>query len=725
MGRSRTLLLSAFMAFCLHAQPSGNARLSPLVRQALMESVTARRAGDTHSRSLTAFVQLKEGQDDGLLRHFGCQTYARTGDIVIAAIPLEALPALSQSPGILRIEAGKRAQALMDTVPHIVSTLPVYEGAALPQAFTGDGVVVGVMDIGFDLTHPNFYSDTSLSHYRIGALWDQLSPDTIGSSLPVGRDYIGPEAVLALQHVTDGTTEFHGTHTLGIAAGSGYGTPYRGVAFDSDICLVSNAVTSDNIYIDPADYYRYTTATDALGFKYLFDYADRQGKPCVASFSEGYQLELSQEDSLFAAFLDHLDGPGHIIVVAAGNENAEMAYAEKPQGVQKAGAFIRSYKSQAYYHIVASGPMTLTLHAYEEGNTPTHTLRIPSTDQRLDSLLTDTLRFQGSTMAVSLSRWPSGFADGDTVYLLQFSGNHRLDSLPHTALVVEGTDSRIAVYGNSTNALTRRATDPQWDAAQYGHNILSPACFPSVICAGATSHRLAFTNYLGEYRDLSQGQQQGRRMKESSTGPSANGLMKPDVTAPGYNIISSFSSFYIENNPDAWDISNDVAHFQHRGRTYAWNASSGTSMACPVVAGTIALWLQAKPTLTRQDILDVFSRTCTRPDPTLTYPNNQYGYGEIDAYAGLLDILGLPTVLPSLPRHQPAALTCRLAGQTLYIDGLDTAADVTLYDLSGRPVLTTTTHSGRVDLSTLPKGLYAVEIKSRQPAATGSQLIRL
>ena len=326
MHRGWTLLLSAFMALCLHAQPSGDRKLSPLVRQALMETAAAtKRASTTRPRRLMAFVQLKEGHDN-VLQHHGCRTFARMGDIAIASIPLDMLSALSKHPGVLRIEASQRAQALMDTVPRIVSTLPIYDGIRLPQAFTGDGVVVGVMDIGFDLTHPNFYSDTSLSRYRIGALWDQLSPDTIGSSLPVGRDFIGPEAVLAQRHVTDGKTEFHGTHTLGIAAGSGYDTPYRGIAFDSDICLVSNAVTDDTIYIHPDDYYRYTTATDALGFKYIFDYADRQGKPCVASFSEGYQLELNEEDRLFAAFLQQLDTPGHIIVVAARQHQCATTY---------------------------------------------------------------------------------------------------------------------------------------------------------------------------------------------------------------------------------------------------------------------------------------------------------------------------------------------------------------------------------------------------------------
>ena len=30
------------------------------------------------------------------------------------------------------------------------------------------------MDIGFDLTHPTFYTGNNLGRYRISAFWDQL-----------------------------------------------------------------------------------------------------------------------------------------------------------------------------------------------------------------------------------------------------------------------------------------------------------------------------------------------------------------------------------------------------------------------------------------------------------------------------------------------------------------------------------------------------------------------
>lgn len=55
--------------------------------------------------------------------------------------------------------------------------------------------------------------------------------------------------------------------------------------------------------------------------------------------------------------------------------------------------------------------------------------------------------------------------------------------------------------------------------------------------------------------------------------------------------------------------------------------------------GAIALWLQAYPKLTPEDCLDVFSKTCTHYDSSLVYPNNLYGYGQIDVYEGLKEVL--------------------------------------------------------------------------------------
>ena len=496
--------MAALLAVVTIGQATDYRKLSGYVRQIAQDEemkTAASRATSPHpERLLTAFIKVKASLTDSICSSFHLKRHAQLGDVAIVSIPLGTLDALSECKEVLRIEASRTSHLTMDTTAIIVGAdklqpLPS-SFSHLPSTLTGQGVILGIMDIGFDLTHPNFLKATDGSP-RIGAFWDHLSRDTVGSTLPVGRDFTGYELVRAQQHSVDGLIETHGTHTLGIAAGSGHHTPYIGIAPEADICVVSNTVESDTVLIDSTDIYKYTTAVDAMGFKYIFDYADRQGKPCVASFSEGYTItEMSEEDSLYSAFLDSLVGPGRIIVAAAGNSGG-------------------------------SGP-----------------------------------------------------------------GVH------------------------------------------------APGCFPSVICVGSTAHRLGFTNYLGQYVEYAKGRTIGMRSPYSCYGPAVNGLMKPDVLAPGDNVISSYSSFYLEANPDAKDINSDVEHFDFEGRTYAWNANTGTSMACPVVAGVIALWLQAKPDLTREEIIDIFSHTCRQPDATLTYPNNLYGHGEIDAYRGLLYLMG-------------------------------------------------------------------------------------
>ena len=80
----------------------------------------------------------------------------------------------------------------------------------------------------------------------------------------------------------DGNVQTHGTHTAGIAAGSGFDSPYGGIAPDADLCLVCNA-----------------TGDDAAIIKYIFDYAASVGKPCVINFSEGSPESAHDEDRLY------------------------------------------------------------------------------------------------------------------------------------------------------------------------------------------------------------------------------------------------------------------------------------------------------------------------------------------------------------------------------------------------------------------------------------------
>ncbi|MCC6904273.1 MAG: S8 family serine peptidase, partial [Anaerolineae bacterium] len=107
----------------------------------------------------------------------------------------------------------------------------------------------------------------------------------------------------------------------------------------------------------------------------------------------------------------------------------------------------------------------------------------------------------------------------------------------------------------------------------------------------------------------------------SSRGPADDGagaIIKPDIIAPGYDIVSSL--------PD-----NHYAAFP------------GTSMAGPHVVGVVALLWSADPALIGNiERTEAIIRETAEPvtGPVVcgggdTIPNNAYGYGRVDAFAAV------------------------------------------------------------------------------------------
>lgn len=674
MNRISCLYIFSLFVMCVFAQQPNYNKMSPLVREAATDVIQQRRQApsiypEQYQPTITAFAKFS-GNADGLIKKYRCQQLAKVDNVYILSIPLNQLAGLSNEKNVLRIEAGNGNRIQMDTTAILVNALPVYSGQGLSQAYTGKGVVVGIQDIGFDLTHPTFYS-TNMKDYRIKALWDQLSKDTIGSTLPVGCDYRDASNLLQIGHSLDGFTQTHGTHTAGIAAGSGSEgnnivSPYRGIAYDADIVLVANATGNNIDLIDKKDYYKYTYATDALGFKYIFDYADTQGKPCVINFSEGGHQDFHGYDQLYYEMLDKMTGPGHIIVASAGNDADWINYVHKPRGIPNIESLLWGNRESAYFTTKTDKPFVFRMKV--AANTSTAQIVEIPMEQVLackDSLLIDSIKIGNQMYKWRILAYPSSYNSTDVIYDIRLESNPNLGYDIPVSIELASSEATIDLY-RIRGFLPPRDQNPMLKMGDNSYSINSPSSAPSVISVGATAYRRGFLNYLGEWKEYDKGTD-GRRTSFSGVGPTIDGRIKPDVMAPGQNIISAYSSYFIMNPKNAGaPLASDVRHFQYNGRTYAWNANGGTSMSSPVVAGAIALWLQAYPRLTPQDCLEVFRKTCTQYDTSLSYPNNWYGYGEINIYAGLKEVLRMAKA--GIVQHENSQ-PCTDNKRIYYIDG--------------------------------------------------------
>lgn len=734
----RLAAVAVFMLFCINIYSQEYGKMSSLVRRAVLENKMAHSNGkaikaNDGAASICAFVRIK-GNADEVLSKAGCRRLAAFGDIYIADIPLCSLSALSADNRVERIEAGEPCSLCLDTTSVIVDAVKAFNGVNLPQAYDGSGVVMGVMDVGFDLLHPNFRT-TDMSTLRISRLWDQLSRDSIGSSLYVGADYCSLGEIQTYAKTRDAYIETHGTHTLGIATGTGYNTPYRGMAPGADICLVANAVSSNMALIPKRLLYKYTSATDMLGFKYIFDYAEEVGKPCVISFSEGSTETVDGDQQLFYEALSQLVGPGRILVASAGNNGHYNTYLHKPAGKLSDGMFLQSGYRQSSLTLLSDDDFCFSIDMFTTDDGKVNkSFAANNVLSAEDSLYKDSIVLSdGRKCIYTVQAYRSALQSHILAYDVVFDMRGGIGKTVPMSLRITGNEADVQAFSNSI-VFCQDVNDTSLSGGERRCSIVSPGSAPDVICVGATSYRNSYLNMSGELQSEQWGND-GTVGGYSSVGPTRFGLVKPDVVAPGTCVRSSYGSYYMESNLSGRKAGPLCAVSEYNGRKYGWGAMSGTSQATPVVSGAIALWLQANPNLSPSDILDVFAATCDNSKVGVHGEKDcSCGYGEIDVYAGLLKVLALDGI-KGVSNNLPSAMDMLYKGdgqvELRLHNGAETDKTVRakVYSVSGRLVkhcsVQILSGVGTVSLSGMPKGVYVLQIDSSSSAENGSFLIRI
>lgn len=252
--------------------------------------------------SISTFLKLGDGCDEAEIEANGVRVVNRFGALLTVRIAVHDIEKVATLRSVKKIDMGAPVHDNNDSA-RICSNVDILHqgGGSLGQQYTGKGVIVGVVDDGIEYNHINFKDADGKS--RVKMVYDAAHDKT----------YLDPGDIAALG--TDDSTDTHGTHTSGTAAGSYTKNGYQGMAPEADLVLCG---AGKGGYFNNADI--------ANSVKKILDYADLVGKPAVVNMSLGGNDGPHDANYDLCKVWDAMKSPGHIISISAGNEGGAKMY---------------------------------------------------------------------------------------------------------------------------------------------------------------------------------------------------------------------------------------------------------------------------------------------------------------------------------------------------------------------------------------------------------------
>ena len=623
---------------------------------------------------MSAFVRISNESVTTQLEAMGVEIQSRfEGGLMTALIPIERIEDVAALAGVSRINAATPMRLMTNearkasNVDDVLTLSNDATAAGLTKKFDGTGVILGIIDTGIDFNHIAFKDKNGNSRIKRAYVYNGSSAQEY-SSITSGS-------------LTDDRAEDHGTHTSSIAGGSSVivngsnvtvtddhaNATYGGMAPGSDLYL-AGIYNLSNIYLSNA-------------VSNMCNYADQQGKPLVVSNSWGSQIGPHDGTGDVADVYNSLFGDNHPNRVAlfaasndagSGNTNGEGYHISgTASSANPLGSILRCHyysdTDDGYYYqgIIANG--------WSQSGTTTIKCKIYVLNRSTGAVLTSvevTPTTSGATVS-GLGTYYSGTlyaykdyvsANGKTQIMLYTSGlesrSYNSSYVSNYTLAVEfypqTGSATIDVWGGNRGYFSNFVTTQghNWRAGSDDMSVSDEATIPSVISIGAyvtknqtTSYNGTVTNFprytIGDIAYFS---------SYAIADQSPTGLQYPWITAPGARLVAGVNHNHTTS----------VDNYSYYGNSYNSNlvvnsstnpyaAMEGTSMATPAAAGIVALWMQASleanaqhKNLTVNDVKEIMRETAITDSYTTTGANaSHFGYGKINALAGIQYILGL------------------------------------------------------------------------------------
>lgn len=581
----------------------------------------------TDQVAVNVFVQLDDPTDTTPVRG---QTAALQG-LRTAHVKLSEIDRLAAQPGVLRVELG---EPLTDPTP-VVSSDHVSAPSADARRFGvdlagrhqyGQDVLIGIIDVqGFDFAHEEFLD--AAGNTRWVRIWDQgATSGTRPAGFHYGRELTAAQmnaalaasragglAATLLEPQSQMDESSHGTHVSSIAAGN------RGVARRAHIAGVLVSLPRE-------DYDRRKTFYDSTRLAHAFDYLvqvakDIGAKAVSINVSLGTNGHAHDGSSPICRWIDAaLCEPGRAVCAATGNAGQERAERAGDIGyimgrIHTSGTIpAAGLTADIEWVVVGNGIADVSENELELWYNPQDrfsvSVRPPGGDWigpiRPYEFIEN--RQLSDRSFVSIYNELYHAANGCnvlSVYLSPFFSDEAVIGVRAGTWTVrihgdEVRDGRFDgwIERDDPRRLGRNGTQEYWSFPSFfsERSNVDRSSISSLACG----ERLIAVANLDEPRE--------RINITSSQGPTRDGRRKPDVAAPGTDIVAA--NGFAPGEP--------------------WVAMSGTSMASPFVCGVVGLMFAIQPRLTAAQVEGILRRTA-RPLPGADFTwRDDAGFGRID-----------------------------------------------------------------------------------------------
>ena len=628
------------------------------------------------------------------LENQGCIVNPTINHLISLKVPLDKIQIVDDIDDVNYLRLSKRMNTALDKAVKDVRADSVHLGLGnLPEGYHGTDVIVGVTDWGFDYTSPVFY-DTALQQTRIIAAWDQYKlSGPSPADFPYGTEFSSANSLLQAGSDTSNIYSYstHGTHVASIAGGSGAGTEYRGIAPGVNFLFVTFLVDEGAVL-------------DA--WEWMYQKSLEESKRLVVNMSWGlYHAGTLDGNSILSNAISAYTDLGVVFVNSGGN-NGNVDFHLKHEFTNdtiKTRVNFYSYSAHEYM-------WGQSIHSWGEvGNSFSNKIQIKNFS---GTVLAESPFYSTATVGAYVDTFI--VADQDTIwYNISADAAHPMNARPQMRFRIKCTNQSLRVMLNSTasEGLIHywNVTELSNDVGNWGmpfttfqtgsisgdneNGISEPSCGDDVIsvAAYATGWTSPAGNPVG-----------GGIASFSSRGPRFDGVMKPDIAAPGVSIAAALSSF-----TDGQYTT--IGSVEFNNRTYYFARLSGTSMASPMVAGVAALILDAHPTISASTVKEILLQTAREDNKTGVLPiegDPTWGHGKVNALAAVEQAVLLNNI-ENIDSKQDIQIYPNPVRDEMILDIPIGVNEITLRDLNGK-IHRLQRNGNRFNCSHLFNGVYFI-----------------